>query len=331
MMYFGIDVSKQKVDCAWLRDRDARRFKTRRFDNTPAGFAALLDWALSQSQAPAKDLFFTLEATGVYHEALAYALHAAGARVAVVNPAHVKAYANSAGRRSKTDKADSRVLALYGAHQQPRPWQPEPAPVRELKALLARLEALEKDIQREQNRLEKARVSVVSTEVIASIHNVLLHLQAEKKRLLTLIETHIDQHPTLKADRDLLASIPGIGPVMAQRMMVMLRSRDFQSASQAGAYVGLVPLHHESGTSVRGKSRIAKTGCATLRAKLYMAAVVAIRHNPVIRALYQRLLKQGKAKMAALVAAMRKLVHICFGVLKHQKPFHASPASAGCA
>lgn len=326
MILFGIDVSKQKFDGAWLRDVDTHKVKTRTFDNTPQGFQAVLDWAIAQTQAPTDTLHFIMEATGVYHEALAYALHQAGAAVSVVNPTHLKRYAESYGRRSKTDKKDSVIIALYGASRPLRRWQPEPPSIRVLKALIARLDAVEKDIQRERNRLEKVEITQVSTVVSDSIQTVLAHLEAEKKRLLKLIDEHIDQHPDLKSDRTLLESIPAIGPVMTRYMLAMLRSRDFESASQAGAYAGLAPIHHESGTSVRGKSTIGKTGNATLRAKLYMAAVVAIRHNPAIRAQYQRIVNNGKSKMVALIAAMRKLVHICFGVLKHQTPFQAHTA-----
>jgi len=331
MMNFGIDVSKNKLDCAWLRDSVSRKVKNRTFDNTPKGFQALLDWGKANSKVPANEMHFCMEATGIYHEALAYALHEAGARVSVVNPAQIKRYAESFGRRSKTDKKDSVIIALYGATQQPRLWQPEPAEIRVLKALIARLNAVEKDIQREQNRLEKAAITNASTTVTESIQSVLAHLEAEKKRLLKSIDEHIDQYPNLKSDRKLLESIPGVGPVITRYMLAMLRSRNFDSASQAGAFVGLVPVHKESGTSVRGRPTISKTGNATLRAKLYMAAVVAIQHNPDIQAQYERLLARGKCKMAALVAAMRKLVQICFGVLKHQKPYQAQTANRGCA
>lgn len=331
MMVIGIDVSKRKLDCAWLRDQTQRKVKTRVFDNNPSGFAALLQWAERNTGASPQALHFVLEATGVYHEALAYALHRAGARVSVVNPAQSRRYAESFGRRSKTDKKDSVMLAWYGATQQPQPWQPEPEAIRVLKALIARLEAVEEDIQRENNRLEKAEISGVAPEVIRSIRTVLAHLEAERQRLINEIEQHIDQNPTLKKDHSLLESIPGIGPVLSRTMTAMLRSRDFRSAAQAGAYVGLAPLHNQSGTSVRGRSAISKSGNSRIRAKLYMAAVVATKHNPTIRAFYRRLLDNGKSKMVALVAAMRKLVHICFGVLKHQQPFQAQAPSGLCA
>ena len=108
--------------------------------------------------------------------------------------------------------------------------------------------------------------------------------------------------------------------------MDQVRSRVFVSATQCAAFIGLVPVQHESGSSVRGRAHLSKAGNAQVRAKLYMAAVVAIQHNPDIKAQYQRLLRAGKTKMSALGAAMRKLVHICFGVLKHQQPYQAQVA-----
>ena len=146
-------------------------------------------------------------------------------------------------------------------------------------------------------------------------------LEAERKRLESLIDNHIDRHPGLKEDRALLESIPGVGPVISQQMVAVIRSRSFNWASECAAFLGLVPIEHESGSSVRGRPRLSKQGDGRIRAKLYMAAVVATRHNPDIRHQYNRLLKRGKSKMAAIGAAMRKLVHICFGVLKHQTPY----------
>ena len=135
------------------------------------------------------------------------------------------------------------------------------------------------------------------------------------------MNNHINQNPHLKEDRQLLESIPGVGSVVSSRMIGVLRSRAFESASQCAAFLGLNPVQHESGSSVRGRTHLSKAGNPRIRAKLYMAAIVAIQHNPDIKAQYQRLLKKGKSKMSALGAAMRKLVHICFGVLKHRTPY----------
>ena len=321
MAIIGIDVSKAKLDCLWLRDPVSLKVKSKVFPNTPAGHQVLLAWLEKQTGAAATELHCVMEATGIYHEGLAYALHGAGARVSVVNPAQLREYAKSLGTRTKTDKKDALVIARFGATQQPREWQPEPVEVRQLKALLARYEAVKQDIQRELNRLEKAQITQTSAEVLTSIETVHQQLEAERARLEALIDEHIDQYPDLKQDRDLLESIPGVGPVISQQMVALLRSRCFEAASQCAAFLGLVPIQHESGSSVRGRSHLSKTGNAQLRAKLYMAAIVATRHNPDIRRQYERLLRHGKSKMSALGAAMRKLVQICFGVLKHQTPY----------
>jgi len=321
MAIIGIDVSKKKLDCLWLKDVAAGNVKSRVFTNDPTGYLALLDWAQKQTNEELETIHFIMEATGIYHEALATQLYQAGAKVSVVNPAQVCSYAKSVGRRTKTDKKDSMVLARYGATQAPGLWQPEPEEVRTLKALIARINAVEQDIQREKNRLEKAEIVQVSDEVLISIHTVLEQLEKEKARLEALIDQHIDQHPRLKQDRQLLESIPGVGPVISRVMLAVIHSRTFNSASQCAAYLGLNPIQYESGSSVRRKARLSKAGNARVRAKLYMAAVVSIQHNPDIKRQYERLIKKGKAKMSALGAAMRKLVHICFGVLKHQTPY----------
>ncbi len=321
MAIIGIDVSKVKLDCLWLREVTTLKVKSKQQPNTLSGYQALLDWSVKHTGEAMESLHFILEATGIYHEGLAYALHAAGAKVSVVNPAQIRDFAKSLGSRTKTDKKDSLVIARYGATQQPRLWQPEPAEVRYLKALIARYDAVKRDIQRELNRLEKAQITQASEEVLISIETVHEQLAAERTRLEALINAHIDQHPGLKQDRALLESIPGVGPVISQQMVAVLRSRPFTAASQCAAFLGLVPVHHESGSSVRGRSHLSKAGNAQVRAKLYMAAVVATRYNPDIKRQYERLLRNGKSKMCALCAAMRKLVQICFGVLKHQTPY----------
>lgn len=317
----GIDVSKHKLDCLWLRDHKTRKAKVKVHPNTPEGHRQLLAWTEHQTGASVSECRFVLEATGVYHQRLAYALHEAGAQVVVLNPAQIRDYARGLAVRTKNDRKDAMVLALYGAQEALRCWQPEPESVRQLKGLLARLEALEADIRREHNRLEKARVGASAPAVIESIDKVLRQLEQEKARVERLIDEHIDNDPQLKQDQQLLETIPGVGKVLSRYMLSVFRARDFDSAGQMAAFLGTVPVEHCSGTSVHKRPRLSKAGSATLRAKLYLPAVVAAQHNPTARAVYERLLKRGKAKMAALGAVMRKLVHICYGVLKHQKAY----------
>lgn len=320
MFYVGIDVSKQKLDCLWLRDLETLKVKTKVFPNGPDGYSRLEEWLRKTVSSDAASIHIVLEATGVYHEALAYALEAQGFRVSIANPAFVHDFAKGLGSRHKTDKKDSMILARYGALVQPEPWIPEPEEIRVLKALLARLSALEKDLQREVNRREKAEISQSSVAVLNSIVVMIDQLQQEVERVKRQIDDHIDRHPGLKADRDLLSSIPAIAQVMSREMLGVLRSRDFRTAGQVAAFVGLVPKQQESG-QWRGRTTLTKNGNGRLRAKLYLAAVVATQHNPDIRAQYRRLLNAGKTKMQAIGAAMRKLVQICYGVLKHQSKY----------
>ena len=319
MNTIGIDVSKEKLDCAWLREEN--KLKSKVFPNTLAGWNALIEWSLKNTELDISQLHFVMEATGIYHEQLATRLYEAGAQVSVVNPAQIKFYAQGLGVRTKNDKKDSAVLARYGAREKPKLWQPEAPEIRSLKALLARLDGIEKDLQRERNRQEKALVSEAPEAVLNSLSQMIVRLEAEHQLLEKLIDEHLNQHKQLKDNKALLETIPGVGAVIATRMLMVIGSRSFNSASQCSAYLGLVPVQHESGSSVKGRSRLSKAGNPVIRAKLYMAAVVATRYNPDIKAQYERLTGNGKSKMSALGAAMRKLVQICFGVLKHQQPY----------
>ncbi|NOX28281.1 MAG: IS110 family transposase [Gammaproteobacteria bacterium] len=323
MPIIGIDVSKDKLDVLWLKDPTHRKVKTKIFANTSQGFDHIIKWATDNTGVAQDQCCFVMEATGVYHEALALMLHNSGCQVIVANPQHVRNYGKGLGVKTKTDKRDSFVIAHYAFAVTPALWQPEPIEIRQLKALIARLEAIVKDLQRERNRLEKARVANVQEIVITSLKHSIEHLSNEKKAFEQQINDHIDQHPTLKKDKQLLESIPGVGPVIASRMIALMRGRTFNSAAQAAAFCGLVPIEKESGSSLRKRPRLSKAGNAQFRAKLYIASVSAIKCNPVIQRHYLQLVARGKTKMAALGATMRKMVHICFGVLKHQQPFHA--------
>jgi transposase len=319
MNVIGIDVSKAKLDCAWLREEN--KVKTKVVANSLDGWKELMTWAQANTGNDIGELHFVMEATGIYHENLATWLYDSGAKVSVVNPAHVKYYAQSLGGRTKNDKKDSIVLARYGLKEQPIFWQPAPLEIRTLKALLARLDAVERDLQREKNRQEKALVSDTPESVLNSLIQMIEYFETERETLEKLIDEHINSHKNLKENKVLLESIPGVGKVIAKQMLMVLGTHQFSSASQCAAYLGLVPVQKESGSSIKGRSQLAKNGNPAIRAKLYMAAITATRYNPDIKAQYERLLSKGKSKMSALGAAMRKLVQICFGVLKHQETY----------
>jgi transposase len=316
VFYLGIDVSKAKLDCSLLLDVNTLRSRSKSVTNSREGFSTLLEWVQCQTQAGPRGLVVALEPTGVYHQALATALYDAGVTVVVVNPAQLRDFASGLAVRGKTDAKDSLVLARYAAQPQRTPWQP-PA----LQALVSRLEAVEAELQRELNRQQAAELGGDPQLVQSSIAQSIDFWRSEQAKLKQAIDEHIDSHPGLKQERERLLTIPAVGDKTANRMLCLLLARRFRSASQAAAFVGLTPIEHESGSSVRGRPRLSKAGNPRLRAALYMAAVVAIRHNPDVRALYERLLARGKAKMSALCAAMRKLVHICFGVIKNQQDY----------
>jgi transposase len=326
MPIIGVDVSKAKLNSSLLTDPDSRKSKDKVTGNNPKGFKILLDWHCRKSNCAADELHFVMEATGVYHEALAEFLFESGCVVSIVNPFQVKKFAESHGFRTKNDRHDGLVLALMGHERKLPIWTPPPPEARYLKALLNRLAALETDIQRELNRLEKAQAGRVPEEVMASLENSLSFLKEQKERLLKEIDNHLDKHPKLRKERDLLLSVPGVGKKLATTLLCLFNNKNFSKAPQVAAFLGLVPVEKQSGTSVAKRPRLSKTGDARLRGALYMPAIVATKYNPDVQALYLRLLKAGKTKMAALGAAMRKLVHIAFGVYKNLTPYQPQNA-----
>lgn len=317
--YLGIDVSKAKLDCCLLDVASGKR-KSKSVDNSPTGTASLLAWCAKHQALPG-EVHVVMEPTGVYHESAALALTDAGLTVSLVNPLHLRRFADSLGALSKTDAADAALLARFGQERQPEPWQPPSPAVRQLQALLARRDAVAADLQRERNRLEQATLGKAPKLVLDSIGNSIKHLDKQLHKLEQAISDHIDQDPDLRKDHELLLSIPGVGDRLANLFTALLADGRFNSAEQLAAYLGLIPVQWQSGTSVRAPARLSKRGPAHIRGSLYLPAVVAKQHNVHVRALYERLLARGKSKMAALGAAMRKLVHLCFGVVKSGQPY----------
>jgi len=310
----GIDISKAKFDVALLPDSGKLRHKV--FPNSPAGFQQLSAWLSKHSALP---IHACMEATGTYSEALAVYLREAGHLVSVVNPAIIKAFASTEMSRTKTDKADASLIARYCQKHQPPAWTPPPPEISELQALVRRLEALLEMLQQERNRLAGG---ISSASVKESVEQHIDYLNGQITHTQSLIRDHIDLHPTLKQQHDLLTSIPGIGDTTAAKFLAeIVEINHYQSARQVAAFAGLVPKHRESGSSVRGKPRLCKVGTARLRKSLYFPAIVATQHNPIIKVLSERLKEWGKCPMVIIGAAMRKLIHIAYGVLKSGKPF----------
>jgi transposase len=313
----GIDISKLKFDLCLLRENGKLKHKV--FANTPSGFLQLSAWLKKQK---VERVHLCMEATGTYGEALATYLFDAGHVVSVVNPAIIKAYAQSHLSRTKTDKVDATLIARFCGERKPPAWHPPAREVRDLQALVRRLESLLEMRQMEANRLE---AGTSAAQVRDSLTEHITFLDEEIKRTEALIREHIDQHPTLREQRELLVSIPGIGDTTAAKLLAeMLDVKLYKSARQLAAFAGLVPRLHESGSSIKRKARLSKIGAPRLRKALYFPAIAAIKYNPSIKALSVRLKQRGLCPMQIIGAAMRKLVHLAYGVLKSGRPFDPS-------
>jgi transposase len=311
----GIDVSKKKLDVALLLENMKVRKKT--FTNDLAGFHCLAQWVQHHHKG---SFHFCMEFTGVYDEAVAEYLFEKGHIVSRINAMAIKSFARSMLTRTKTDKKDAFIIAQYCKTHDPKPWKPDPMHLKILKDLSRAHDSLKEVHQDLLNRLEKyqGKESPAKKILQKSAKDMEKRIQELEKQL----EDHIKNHPDLQEKMFLLETIPGIGRTTARAMLAEIPDiQNFKNARQLAAFAGLNPCQRQSGSSVNGQTRLSKIGSKRLRKALYMPAIVATRWNPVIENLTNRLLQRGKCKMSALGAAMRKLLHIVFGVLKNQQPF----------
>ena len=306
----GIDVSKAELAVAVYPSEEVWTSAT-----TPAAVDTLV--ARLTALAPA---LIVVEATGGYEMPVAGACAAAGLAVAIVNPRQVRAFAQALGRTAKTDAIDARVLALFGARVQPVPRGVPTAATQALVALVARRRQLLEMLGAEQRRLAQATTARVQRDLRA-------HIRWLERRVTDVdddLTRAIQASPVWRVQEDLLQSVPGIGPITARTLLALLPELGTLDRRAVAALVGVAPFNRDSGTW-RGARTIAG-GRATVRHTLYMAALVASRHNPPLTAFYQRLRAAGKAPKVALVAVMRKLLTILNAMLRHQQSW--APADA---
>ena len=314
----GLDVSRDKLDACLLL---APAPRTLTVPNTPQGHARLLAWA-----APFGPLHLGLEATSTYGHAVAAAAHQAGHTVSLLQPLAVQRYAQATLARNKTDRLDAALVADFTRTQQPRPWTPPTPGQARLQAQSRLRDELVAQRQGLQNRLATAHASV--GPVLRSLRR---SLAAQIARLDAALAATLQADPVLDRQARLLRSIPGVGPVLGAGLLAELPA-DLRDARAATAYAGLNPRQRESGTSLRGRARLSKLGNARLRRLLYVPALAALRHNPVLRAQAARLKARGKTGKLMVAALMRKLLCLCVGVLKSGQPWDPSgrprPASS---
>jgi transposase len=310
--FLGIDIAKAKFDVALLIND---KFKCGEFKNELDGFLTLNEWLKKYELS---GLRACMEATGAYSEALATYLHSQEIPVSVVNPAQIKRFAGCKLVRTKTDKADAQLIAEFCMTMKPRTWEPKSSCIRELQQWVRRLEDLQSMRQQDYNRQGTAFLSSIQESIKMSLDFFDQQIEYTKSKIREIILSDEE----LSEKQKLLETIPGVGDATISQVLGFFGSpEDFQSAKQVGAFLGLNPQQHQSGTSVNKSTRISKVGDSTLRKSLYMPALAAIKYNPVIRDFYNSLVSRGKPKKSAVVACMRKLVHIIYGVLKNEAPF----------
>jgi transposase len=310
----GIDISKERFDVALLR---GGKYRHKKFTNARKGFEELTRWLGKQG---VETLHACMESTGIYGEGLAEYLYDQGFSVSMVNPARVKGFAQGELRRSKTDKLDASLIARFCAAMNPSLWEPGPVETRELRSLARRMEALLSMRQQELNRLE------VSDDIVKkSIRRHIRYIDKDIDALKDEINSHIERNPELRDKRKLLESIPAVGEATINVILSHFASIEkFPNPKCLASFLGIAPRHYRSGSSVRGRTRMSKVGRSSLRKAFYMPAVVGLRYNPVLADLGRRLKEAGKPPMLIIGAAMRKLVHIIYGVLKNKTPFDAN-------
>ena len=324
----GIDIAKDTAVFSLLDHVGKSLSNPMTFKNTTSGFKTAIKW-LRKLTKPFKpyDLHIVMEATSVYYLSLAKFFNGqAGIIVSVVNPAQVHSFAGAELIRTKTDANDASVIARFAMAMSPRPWTP-PAPHEEaMLSIVRHLEAVKDMVQAEKNRLHVLETVGSSTAgVQKEIRKHIKFLESQITDLGKGLKKLIKEHPDIDENVKLLCSIPGVGETTASAMLTEIGDISrFDNIKQLVAYAGIAPAESQSGTSVRGKARINKRGSRRLRKALYMPAMVAAQHNPVIKKFYERLLAKGKNPICALVACMRKLLHIAYGVLKHKKEFDSN-------
>jgi transposase len=306
----GVDVSKADLDVYVFPSKG--RF---RVANDEAGVKELIARLVH-----CKESVVVLEATGGFESYVAAALATAGFNVVVVNPRQVRDFARALGRLAKTDRIDSEVLALFGDRVRPAPRALPDGSHRALEALITRRRQLLEMLGAERNRL----ALVADRDVSKRIQRHVKWLQQELKTIDNDLDDTIRRTPMWRAKDDLLRSVPGVGQVTSDTLSAELPQLGTLRGKQAAALCGLAPFNVDSGKFV-GRRQV-WGGRASVRSTLYMAALVATRWNPVIRVFYHRLLRAGKPKKLALIAAARKLLVTLNAILRDQTPWRPQEA-----
>jgi transposase len=310
----GIDVSKETLDANCMK---GQRKQAKIFANSPDGWKLVLSWIKAMGS---KHAHVCMEATGRHSLGVAMALHDAAHVVSIVNPAQIRNFARTKLGRNKTDKVDAALIREYAALFKPEPWTPPSLAMRRLCELHTVRAGIIRNRTEWKNRISSGLSDSIALRLAAA---TIEHFTSQLEAIDRAIRETIGQNAELRARRELLLSIIGVGETLAASLLAeMPEPGVLRRSGEMVAYAGLNPSHHRSGSSIDRPTRISKIGNATLRSSLYMPALSAMRFNPAVAALVMRLKSAGRLKPKQIVvAAMRKLLVLCFGVLKTGKPF----------
>ena len=317
----GIDVSKAVLDVAARRDE--RQLETAWFANDPPGHKALIRWLTRGGRT----VRVVLESTGTYSLDVALALHRTrGIAVMVANPRAIKQFTGALMQRSKTDLTAAVALRDFVIRMPFVAWQPPAAHVLELRGIARRIAALVVERTRERNRLHALRATAEASAVVCNDIDVnVRHLERRIALLTEQALALIVGDAELREAFERLVSVPGIAAHSAVQLLPeLLVLPSGMSVRQWVAHAGLDPRAHQSGTSVDKPARISKVGNAHIRRALFMPALVAVQHNPHVRAFFDKLVARGKTPLQAYVAVMRKLLHAIYGMFTTRTTFVAA-------
>jgi transposase len=312
----GVDVGKADLHCALLGEEGKPgKPRTNSFPNSKAGFEKLLKWLANRG---VERVHACMESTGGLSEDLAFFLHERGHVVSIVNPLAIKGFGQGELSRTKTDSADAALIARFCRAMNPEPWKVPTVQQRQLQQLVRRRAALDEMRTQEKNRLE---APLVSEDVRKSIEQTIAFLNEQIKEIDKEIDSLIKADPMLRERRKLLESVPGIGPRVSSTILGEIpRIAEFASGKAVAAFAGLCPREFRSGSSVQG-SWLSKQGNRLIRAVLYMPAMTAKTHNPILARWAESLKARGKRHKQIVAAIMRRLLVLAYGVLKSGRPF----------
>lgn len=307
MTMCGLDISKNGIDCK-IEGLEG----VRSFTNKATGFKKLLK--LLEKRGVTSVI---LESTGGYERAIFRYLWASNIPVSLVNPRQTRAFGYSLGRRAKSDYLDAELLMLYGKKMQPQPTEPIGEDILELRELLTRRQQLKKMLIAEKNHGKAPNISITTRKGIRAL---IVTIQKQVKQVDLQLEKVIDSNNELSTKSKKLSAQTGVGPVLLCTLLADMPELGKLERNQASALAGVAPYDRDSGT-MKGKRSIAG-GRVRVRCALYMATLAAIRHNPVLKQFYLRLVSRGKPRKVAIVACMRKFIIYLNGVLKQDPSQH---------